>query len=197
MYDAEKQYPTEPTGLAPCESQLLGIFISESQRRSDLDPRSEDLAALAHQYGLVIVEDGAFDELGFVDTLPPIKQYDRDGHVVYLGTFSKTLEPGLRVGWAVGNDRVLTAMERLKKDLGHPIAEALVGRYLRCYDYDAHVRSLQQSYRIRRDAVVETLPKSVLPEGIPPYLKADIFYGFSCQKAGQANRLRMRGASGV
>jgi DNA-binding transcriptional MocR family regulator len=62
--------------------------------------RRERLLALAQQHHVPIVEDDPFSELFFdAPPPPPIKALDRHGHVLYLGTFSKTLAPGLRVGW--------------------------------------------------------------------------------------------------
>jgi DNA-binding transcriptional MocR family regulator len=70
--------------------------------------RRERLLALAQQYQVPIVEDDPFSDLYFDEPPPPpIKALDRHGHVLYLGTFSKNLAPGLRVGWLVAPSPVI------------------------------------------------------------------------------------------
>jgi len=70
--------------------------------------RRERLLALAQQYQVPIVEDDPFGDLYFDEPPPPpIKALDRYGHVLYLGTFSKNLAPGLRVGWLIAPSPVV------------------------------------------------------------------------------------------
>ncbi len=70
--------------------------------------RRERLLALAQQYQVPIVEDDPFGDLHFDEPPPPpIKALDRHGHVLYLSTFSKSLAPGLRVGWLVAPSPVV------------------------------------------------------------------------------------------
>ena len=70
--------------------------------------RRERLLALAQRYHVPIVEDDPFSDLYFGQPPPPpIKALDRHGHVLYLGTFSKTLAPGLRVGWLMAPSPVV------------------------------------------------------------------------------------------
>jgi DNA-binding transcriptional MocR family regulator len=70
--------------------------------------RRERLLALAQRYHVPIVEDDPFGDLYFDEMPPPpIKAFDRHGYVLYLGTFSKNLAPGLRVGWLVAPSPVI------------------------------------------------------------------------------------------
>jgi 2-aminoadipate transaminase len=70
--------------------------------------RREHLLALAQRYHVPIVEDDPFSDLYFGQPPPPpIKALDRHGHVLYLGTFSKTLAPGLRVGWLMAPSPII------------------------------------------------------------------------------------------
>lgn len=109
------------------------------------------LIQLAERYDAWVLEDGAYRELHFGAPLPTLKQLDERGRVVYLGTVSKTLAPGLRIGWAIGAARLLTAMDRLKKDLGQPLLESLVGEYVSTAGYAAHVAWLREAYRLRAE----------------------------------------------
>lgn len=132
-----------------------GLVTSLADRRQ--------LLAIAEQYDAYVVEDAAYRELAFAETLPTLKQLDTVGRVLYLGTLSKTLAPGLRIGWAVGPSWWVVAMERFKKDLGQPLVEAVVGDYLRHEDHGAHVKWLSAQYR-GRAALVQNLLAS-LPTG--------------------------------
>lgn len=70
--------------------------------------RRERLLALAQRYHVPIVEDDPFSDLHFDQPPPsPIKALDRHGHVLYLGTFSKTLAPGLRIGWLMAPSPII------------------------------------------------------------------------------------------
>lgn len=126
----------------------------------------QQLLDVASRFGAWIIEDGAYAELTFEPGLPPLKALDHDGRVIYLGTFSKTLAPGLRVGWAIGPAELLRAMEGLKKDLGNPFIEALVGQYLRDNDYARHVANLRQQYQDRAELMCFELKRRCLPDGV-------------------------------
>jgi len=70
--------------------------------------RRERLLALAQRYQVPVVEDDPFGDLYFQDPPPPsLRALDRHGHVLYLGTFSKTLAPGLRVGWLAAPNPII------------------------------------------------------------------------------------------
>ncbi len=126
-----------------------GLVTPESDRR--------ELVSLAARHGAWLVEDAAYRDLFFGEPLPSLKALDSAQHVVYLGTLSKTVAPGLRIGWAVGPKRLLTAMDRMKKDLGNPFVEAVVGEYLQAIDYESHVRELRQAYAQRAEEAVKAL----------------------------------------
>ncbi len=115
------------------------------------------LVELAAETGVWLIEDAAYRELSFDQALPPLKALSPDVPVIHLGTLSKTVGPGLRIGWAVGPTRVVHAMERMKKDLGHPLGEALVGEWLHATEYAAHLTALRMAYRQRADAMAEAL----------------------------------------
>lgn len=132
-------------------------FQNPSGITTSLEDR-QALVELAAETGVWLIEDAAYRELSFGQkALPPLKALSPGGAVIHLGTLSKTVGPGLRIGWAAGPIRVIQAMERMKKDLGHPMGEALVGEWLRDTDYAAHVKALRMAYRERADAMAEAL----------------------------------------
>lgn len=157
--------------LASCEdsSPISLLYVGASfQNPTGLvisSPAREKLLVLARQYHFLIVEDGAYDALYFDAPLPPLKTLDASGHVLYLGTVSKTIAPGLRIGWAIGPTHLVEAMARFKKDLGNPLVTALTSRFLQNEDFDARLDWLRAQYRSRRDlacdALMQWMPEDV------------------------------------
>ncbi len=115
------------------------------------------LVELAAENGVWLIEDAAYRDLSFGEPLTSLKTLSSDSPVIHLGTLSKTVGPGLRIGWAVGSRHVVQAMDRMKKDLGHPLSEALVGEWLHDTDYAAHLQSLRASYQQRAEAMAQAL----------------------------------------
>jgi 2-aminoadipate transaminase len=122
--------------------------------------RREHLAALADRYGFVIVEDDPYSALRWAGEQPDPMTTLTD-RAVWLSTFSKTLAPGLRLGWMVGPPELLGAATRLKQsaDLHTPtlsqhLAAAVVTRP---GWFDRHVTDLVPVYRERAVALAATL----------------------------------------
>ncbi len=134
-----------------------GLVLSAEARRT--------LVALARQYHFLIVEDGAYDALYFDAQIPPMKTLDIEGQVLYLGTFSKTISPGLRVGWVIGPAHLVEAMARFKKDLGNPLVTALTAKFLHDEDYDTRLDWLRAQYRMRGHLATEALQR-FMPEEV-------------------------------
>jgi GntR family transcriptional regulator / MocR family aminotransferase len=86
--------------------------------------------------------------------------------VIYVGTVSKTLGPGLRLGWLLLPEELVAPVRRAKQlaDHGSPVLEQLVlARLLETAAYDRHVRHVRRRYRARRDALAAALAQH-LPE---------------------------------
>jgi len=125
--------------------------------------RRERLLALAQQYQVPIVEDDPFGELHFDEPPPPpIKALDRHGHVLYLSTFSKSLAPGLRVGWLVAPTPVVQRAARLNgmAEL-HPntVGQHLVVEFARRGWLEELINTARTSYRARCAAMDAVLRK--------------------------------------
>lgn len=150
-----------------------GVSLSTVQRR--------DLVALAHRLGTVLVEDDPYEALRYDgEALPPLLATDLDGHsieqarTIYLGSFSKSIAPGLRVGWAVGPQAVIEKLTLLKQteDLqASSLAQAALGRLL-VDGVEPFAAKAQRAYRGRRDRMAEALRKEfgnrgawAVPEG--------------------------------
>ena len=123
--------------------------------------RREALLAWAQAGDRVLIEDDYEMELGLEGRVQPaLQSLDRSGHVVYVGSLSKTLAPGIRIGFVTGNRdliRELRALRRLM--LRHPAAnnERSVGLFLAMGYHDALLRRLRQAYAGRSQRVAAAL----------------------------------------
>jgi 2-aminoadipate transaminase len=142
-------------------------------------PRRRRLVELAAHYGTPIVEDDPYGQLRYDGThLPPIVKLDADLHgngagrfrgaVLYLGTLSKTLAPGLRIGWVVAPAEIVARLAQMKQgaDLHtSTFAQMVAYETARGGFLDRHVRRLRDAYRARRDAMLAALARH-LPPGV-------------------------------
>jgi 2-aminoadipate transaminase len=129
--------------------------------------RRRRLAELAARYNAFILEDDPYGELRFRGVHePPMSALDVD-HVIRLGTFSKTLAPGLRIGWVHAPVPVIQrlAIAKQSSDLHTPtLTQRAVAHLLKTFDYDGHLDTIRRSYGERCDAMLEALSRE-LPQG--------------------------------
>ncbi|MFC3997835.1 PLP-dependent aminotransferase family protein [Nocardiopsis sediminis] len=131
--------------------------------------RRDAIAAVAADQGLWIVEDDPYSELRYGgDPITPIaaREGARD-RTLLLGSFSKIMAPGLRLGWLYAPESVRRpfAVAKQAADLHtSTIDQAAAAAYLATTDLAAHVSRLREAYRPRRDAMLAGLPDA-LPEG--------------------------------
>lgn len=129
-----------------------GITTSVAHRRR--------LLSLAEAYDCLIVEDNAYEPLSFGTTPPPIKAFDRSDRVIYVGTFSKTLMPGLRVGYmtVTGEENSAITQRKLLHDFHISTAsQAIVKEYLSSGHYRRRLTQLRDEHRDRRDYMLKLL----------------------------------------
>ena len=126
--------------------------------------RRQDLLALAHAANTFLIEDDAYFDLRYNgETLPTIYSLDDSGTVVYMGTLSKTMGPGMRLGWLVGPPELIRRVAALKVDGGtnvfgaHVAADWLPERLL------PHVARLRDVYQRRRDLMLAALERHMPP----------------------------------
>lgn len=130
-------------------------------------PRRARLLALADRYNVPVVEDDYVGDLRYEGRSPPaVKALDTHGQVIYLGTFSKLLMPGLRVGYLVADGPVherLAAHKRVQDLSTAPLMQRVLDRYVTVGRYQAHLRRTVRQYRRRRDVLAAAL-RDQLPE---------------------------------
>lgn len=129
--------------------------------------RRRELARIAREHGLLIVEDNPYGLLTFEDApLPAIRSLDPD-NVIYLGSFSKTFAPGFRVGWALAphavREKLVLAQEA--STLAPPVfSQFVITAYLEQFDWRGQIDIYRAMYRERRDAMFAGLTEN-MPEG--------------------------------
>lgn len=137
-----------------------GVSLSGQRRAQVLE--------ICRRHGVLIVEDNPYGLLCYDgDPVRAIRADAPDGQVVYLGTFSKTLAPGLRVGWALAppgiRDRLVLAAESAM--LSHSsFAQLAVERYLATQPWEEQLKEFRELYRGRRDAMLAALSEH-MPAG--------------------------------
>lgn len=131
--------------------------------RSWSPQRRKDFMELVSAYDVAVIEDAAYSELAFDGKLEkPLAYYDKKGQVIYIGTFSKTFCPGLRVAWLCARGDIMQKYLVLKNaaDLsGSGIAQRQMAYYLENYDLDAHIAGIAKLYGSRCEAMAAAIEK--------------------------------------
>lgn len=128
-----------------------GLTMSEEKRKAVYE--------LAKKYDFLILEDNPYGDLRFEgEDVPPIKSLDTEGRVLYCGSFSKVLAPGLRVGYVSGPKEVLQKLVVCKQgaDVHTNIwAQAVCFGFLTTSDMDAHLARLREIYRAKAQRMMD------------------------------------------
>ena len=170
---------TMPTYHNPC-----GVSMSTAKKVRLLE--------LAARYSVPILEDDPYSELGFRgQAAAPLKTMDKNGNVIYLSSFSKTIYPGLRLGWICADKKLIHHFSSIRQlvDLHSCcISQQIVERFIVNGEMEKYVESIRREYRERRDMMADALkryaPKGLswnIPEGgyylwcrLPDGLSADL-----------------------
>ena len=130
--------------------------------------RRKHLVELAKEYYIPIVDDNPYGQLRFTgENLPSLQSLGRE-LVIELGTFSKLVSPGLRIGWIIASTQVLPIFERIKQgaDLHtNTFAQYVVYEYAKNGALEAHIEKLKVAYLQRRNIMIEAMEKE-FPPGI-------------------------------
>lgn len=132
--------------------------------------RRKRVLELAEEFDVLVLEDSPYRSLRYEGTaVPSMKSLDTHGRVIHLGSFSKMLAPGVRLGWVVASPDILRKLGLLKLAADTQCSTlnmAAVSAFLDSYDLDAHVARSVQIHKAQRDLALETIadtfPESVL-----------------------------------
>jgi 2-aminoadipate transaminase len=132
-------------------------------------PRRRQLIELANAYGVLVLEDTPYRPLRYEgESLPTLRSLDTEGRVLHLGSFSKILAPGLRLGWATASPEILERIALLKlaaDTQNSTLNMAATSAYLARYDIDAHIARALPVYRHKRDLMLATMG-ATFPDGV-------------------------------
>ncbi|UED68285.1 PLP-dependent aminotransferase family protein [Brevibacillus sp. HD3.3A] len=139
----------------PAFHNPTSILMSEQRRRQ--------IMATCEKAQLPILEDDVYGELWLDAPGPaPLKASDRSGLVLYMGSLSKTLSPGLRIGWIVGPQPVIERLADVKMQIDYgssALSQWAATEWLTSGRYERHLRHIRQSLRVRRDRMCELLAR--------------------------------------
>lgn len=134
-----------------------GITMSLEKRKK--------LYSLARQYKVLILEDNPYGELRYTgEKLPNIKSFDTDGLVIYAGSFSKVISPGMRVGWCMAPAEIIQKAVVCKQ--GEDVhtnmwSQIICNEFMTKYDFEAHLERLRNLYRQKLEYTVDLLQKNL------------------------------------
>lgn len=145
---------TTPTFQNP-----TGITMSQAKR--------EELINICEDNNILIIEDSIEEELKYFGKVHlPVKSIDTNGIVIYLGTFSKILAPGLRLGWIIADVECINRLTALKTifDLStSTFSQLLMYKYCKSGQYELHIRKCMRAFRKRMKVALKSL-KMYIPK---------------------------------
>jgi DNA-binding transcriptional MocR family regulator len=145
--------------VTPSFSNPLGAVMPEASRQA--------LAAMCEARGVAVIEDDIYGDCAFDGTRPlPVKAWDRSGNVLLCSSFSKTLSPGLRVGWVeAGRYREqVEVLKRIGTIFTSPLPQLAIAEFLESGGYDHQLRRLRRQLRDRAARLI-SLVTQTFPEG--------------------------------
>lgn len=152
--NSAKLFYTVPTFQNPS-----GITYSAQKRK--------DVAAILKKHNVICVEDNAYGELRFAgEDLPTIRNYS--DNTILMGSFSKIIAPGLRMGWICASKEIMEKLLVAKQaaDLhSNYLSQRIIHQYLLDNDIDAHITKIKDAYGKRRDLMVNMMAAH-FPEGV-------------------------------
>ena len=133
----------------------LGVSIAAESRTRLVD--------LAFQYRAPIIEDDPYGLLRYEgENIPPLKAHDSDGGIIYLGSFSKILAPGLRLGWMIvprAAQNKLTIIKESQDLETSQLTQRTVAEFIQRGQLEAHLSKLKVAYAVRRAAMLTAIER--------------------------------------
>jgi 2-aminoadipate transaminase len=164
--DTEQLAEALDGGLAPKLAHVIPNFQNPAGYTLSAEKRAK-LLQLAADHDFVLFEDDPYIDIRFEgESLPTMLSQDQAGKVVYASSFSKTVCPGIRVGYLVGPAAVIKQVQSLATNTyisPNMVAQSIVNQFCRSGRIDSAVETVKAALRDRRDAVVSSL-REHLPE---------------------------------
>lgn len=176
------EVPTDDKGIIPEELEKILAKYGDRVRMMYVIPefqnptgitwpmeRRKAFMDIINRYDFPVLEDDPYGELRFDgDKVPSLKSLDTKGNIIFLGSFSKILMPGLRIAWMVADPVIIDKVVKLKQavDLqSSSFGQRQTSFFIDMYDLDAHVAKIKELYKKRRDLMCDSM-KQYFPEGI-------------------------------
>ena len=156
---ALEQWPVKACVVVPNHSNPMGATMS--------DLRKQQMVRMLEAAGVPLIEDDIYGDLYYGTHRPrPAKVFDRTGNVIYCNSFSKTISPGLRLGWMMpGKYLAEASQQKYFSNLGTAsVPQIAVAHFLEQGGYDRYLRSARQRYREATDRMRAAVGRS-FPEG--------------------------------
>lgn len=132
-----------------------GTLMSERRRM--------ELLKVCQKESIPIIEDDVYGDLWFEGPPPqPLKCNDTQGNVMYIGSMSKTLSPGLRIGWVVGSEPVIERLADIKMQTDYgssSLSQYAVDKWISSGLYEDFLKEIKAELRVRRDFTIQILEK--------------------------------------
>lgn len=143
-------------------------FQNPTGRTWSLERRKAFMEVI-NKYEIPVIEDNPYGELRFSgENVPALKSLDTKGLVIFLGTFSKIMVPGFRLGWVCASDEILECYNTLKQGADLQTAtltQIQANEFMEMCDLDEHVQKICKTYKHRCDLMMSEMEKQ-FPEGI-------------------------------
>jgi len=153
LKDILSDHPVSFLYTIPNFHNPTGITTTQSHR--------ENLLSLCETYNIPIVEDGFEEEMKYFGKVPPpIKSMDKKNICIYLGTFSKVLFPGIRIGWIAAERECimrLVAIKRFSDLTSSFILQAAINEFCQQGYYDLHIKRMHRIYRKRMQTALTSI----------------------------------------
>jgi DNA-binding transcriptional MocR family regulator len=135
-------------------------FQNPSGRRWSVS-RRRALVEIATRHGVTVIEDSPYAELCFDgEPYPAVATYDAHGIVIRLGTFSKLLSPGMRLGWVVGDSELVRKYVLAKQGVDlhtSSLSQLLAAKFIADHDFEAHIERIRRVYGSRCRAMLSAI----------------------------------------
>ncbi len=137
----------------------ISNFQNPTGIRYTKDVREQAMRIIS-KYNTIVIEDDPYGDIFFDgEQLSPLYSYMPE-QTILLGSFSKTIAPGLRLGWMIANEEIIrkAAIMKQASDLhSGNLTQHILYRFLTAYSLDMHIKKIQDTYRIQRDTMVSCL----------------------------------------